>query len=150
MFCGAASQQLSQQAQQNTSLLDSLNTSLTLFDAYATAKKKQPDPFQSSMVPVMLDNLDSMSRFINVLISDDGTKNMMNLLIHSWVQARGLHAAAEGFKPGASAKAPVKSTNLAVIFAKLWHESTPSMNLEIQKLKPFGSAVVSAGLQIGK
>lgn len=97
----------------------------------------------------MLESMDAMSRFINLLTADDATKNVMNLLIHSWIQARGLHGAAEGYQSGASAKTPVKSTNLALIFSKLWYESIPG-ELDRQTLKPFGSAIVSAGLQIGE
>lgn len=133
-----------------TTLRDTLDNSLSLFGSYATIQKGQKDPFQPSMTRSMLDSLATMVRFTNILVNDSGTKHVMNLLIHCWTQARALYAAAEGFKPGSSRKAPVKSTALAVIFAKLWYESTPGLTVEGQRLKPFGCAVVSAGLQIGK
>ncbi|KAL8453637.1 hypothetical protein Emed_000772 [Eimeria media] len=127
---------------------EALNGSLELFGAYKKLKGGKKDPFDTGLVNSMLQHLQATSQFIKVLASDNNTKHLMGLLIHSWVQARGVHAAAEGFMPGASSKAPVKSTNLAAIFAKLWFESTSVTGAEGQKLKPFGSAVVSAGLQI--
>ncbi|KAL8446607.1 hypothetical protein Emag_004714 [Eimeria magna] len=127
---------------------DALNGSLVLFSSYKKLKGGSKDPFDPSMIERMLKHLQVSAQFINVLAADKNTKHLMGLLIHSWVQARGVHAAAEGFKPGASSKAPVKSTSLAAIFAKLWFESTLTSGAEGQKLKPFGSAVVSAGLQV--
>ncbi|KAL8434733.1 hypothetical protein ACSSS7_002978 [Eimeria intestinalis] len=127
---------------------DALNRSLEMFSSYKKLKKGTKDPFDFSMIRGMLNHLQVTSQFINVLAADKRTRHLIGLLIHSWVQARGVHAAAEGFKPGSSSKAPVKSTNLAAIFAKLWFESALMSGAEGHKLKPFGSPVVSAGLQI--
>ncbi|KAL8271095.1 hypothetical protein Esti_004949 [Eimeria stiedai] len=142
--------QPSQGSEIDMSRKEARNNSLELFRSYKKLRKGKKDPSDSSTVLGMLKHLQVNSQFTNILAADRSTKNLMGLLIHSWVQARGLHAAAEGFKPGSSSKAPVKSTNLAAIFAKLWFDSTQMSGAEEHKLKPFGSAVVSAGLQIAK
>ncbi|KAL8424948.1 hypothetical protein Efla_007250 [Eimeria flavescens] len=133
---------------QNTSRREALNRSLEMFGSYANPQKKSKNPFDPSMVHSMLQQLETVSTLINMLAGDKSTANMTNLLLHTWVQARGLHNAAEGFKEKSSPKAAAKSTNVAAIFAKLWYDSTRTIDVTDDKLKPFGSAIVSSGLQI--
>ncbi|OEH79077.1 rhoptry neck protein RON5 [Cyclospora cayetanensis] len=145
---GIAGQQLRGiDSDEKSNLQNKLKTLLPIFEPYAATKPKK-DLFQISFTGDMLEYLTAISRFTNVLISDESTKDTMNLLIHTWIQARAVHMAAEGFKPSASKKGSARSTSLAAIFSKLWFESSSSASVEGQQLKPFGSAIVSAGLQI--
>lgn len=110
-------------------------------------KKLQPDEYTIETVFMR----DALVRYSNMLKHDPKTADMMNLVLHTWVQIRGIRNAAYGFKSGSKRLSErIGESAVGAIFAKLWYERDPTVVSLHQHLKPFGAPLASMALQIGK
>ena len=126
---------------------DLFNAYFSLISSFSSSNKnKKEDKFTAAQTPQLLEGLSAVSNFVDMLLKEERLKDNANLLQHLWIQARGVQAAAEGFKPKQNRS---KINNAAAIFSKLWFDATPAAEIEEQNLKPFPSPLLSAGLQLG-
>lgn len=110
-------------------------------------KKLQPDEYTIETVFMR----DALVRYTNMLKHDPKTADMMNLILHTWVQIRGVRNAAYGFKSSSKKlNERIGESAVGAIFSKLWYERDPTIVSLHQHLKPFGAPLTSMALQIGK
>lgn len=93
----------------------------------------------------------ALERFVNMQIQRPNTSGIYNLAAHTWLQIRGTHNAAEGYKPGGGRTASERNKQVAAVLSKLWLEADPNFNHpERSLLKPFPAPLASVALQVGK
>ncbi|PFH34139.1 rhoptry neck protein RON5 [Besnoitia besnoiti] len=92
---------------------------------------------------------DALVRYVNMLKADPATRDLMNLVIHTWIQVRGLRNAAKGFKDSKKVKDSLGESAVGAVFSKLWYEHDVTNLAPHQHLKPFGAPLASVALQIG-
>ncbi|PHJ22606.1 rhoptry neck protein ron5 [Cystoisospora suis] len=108
-------------------------------------KKLQPDEYTIETVFMR----DALVRYTNMLKHDPKTADMMNLILHTWVQIRGVRNAAYGFKSSSKKlNERIGESAVGAIFSKLWYERDPTVVSAHQHLKPFGAPLASMALQI--
>nr|CEL69837.1 TPA: rhoptry neck protein RON5 [Neospora caninum Liverpool] len=91
---------------------------------------------------------DALLRYGNMLKADPITRDVMNLVVHTWIHIRGIRNAAKGFKNSNKLKESIGESAIGAIFSKLWYEND-SVVAKHQELKPFGAPLASMALQIG-
>ncbi|EPR61103.1 rhoptry neck protein RON5 [Toxoplasma gondii GT1] len=92
---------------------------------------------------------DALVRYTNMLKADPITRDLMSLVIHTWIHIRGVRNAAMGFKNSQKLNESMNASAIGAVFAKLWYESDISVVAPHQELKPFGAPLASMALQIG-
>ncbi|KEP63564.1 UNVERIFIED_CONTAM: rhoptry neck protein RON5 [Hammondia hammondi] len=92
---------------------------------------------------------DTLVRYTNMLKADPITRDLMSLVIHTWIHIRGVRNAAMGFKSSQKLNESMNASAIGAVFAKLWYESDISVVAPHQELKPFGAPLASMALQIG-